>query len=142
MTTATLPATAPPPSSAASDVAYFANRNSFAMDAGWEPLVDQLLRVYTLEDDWDGAGAAAPDKRCIEAALNWIREMAKSSETAVPPSYVSVSPGGELLLAWQTDSEYLEAEVVSPTEVEWMYCVDGSPTENWISGVEGTVQRR
>lgn len=124
------------------DASNFSNGASVTPGAAWQSLLDELHRLSRLEDDWDGAGAAAPDLRCVEAATRWIRGMAGSGDEFAPPTRITVSPGGELLIVWQTDSEYVEAEVVSPTEVEWMRCEEGATTEHWISGLGESVQRR
>jgi hypothetical protein len=124
------------------DTSDSSNGSSMKIEAAWRSLLDELHRLSSLEDDWDGAGAAAPDPRCVEAATRWIREMAGSGDEFAPPTRITVTPGGELLVVWQTDSEYLEAEIVSSTEVEWMQCAEGATPEHWSSGLGESVQRR
>jgi hypothetical protein len=123
------------------DPAYF-SKHAATIGPEWQRLVDEVLRLHDLEDDWDGDGAAAPDHQCVDAAMRWVLEMASAGEDAVPPTRISVTPAGELLVLWQTNSEYLEAEIVSPTEVDWMRCEEGRAAEHWSSGLGESVKHR
>jgi hypothetical protein len=124
------------------DTSDSSNGYSTKVGAAWQSLLDELRRLSTLEDDWDGNGAAAPDPQCVGAAARWIRVMAGAGDEFAPPTRITVTPGGELLVVWQTDSEYLEAEIVAPTEVEWMRSEKGATPEHWSSGLGEFVQRR
>lgn len=108
-------------------------------DPRWRELIDELLRIRTLEEDWDGDGAARPRSELVDTAIAWIQRMTQIDPRAIPPSYVSAAPGGEIVLVWQTEGFHLEAEVVEPNEVEWMTCEDGTPATHDLTDADGIV---
>lgn len=120
--------------------AYFAGQIE-EQSQPWGKLIDELRQIMIRGDDWDGQGASTPNRDCVEAAIRWIQAMSEWGESAIAPSYVSAAPGGEIVIAWQKDSVYLEAEIAEPNEVEWMQSIEGSPTEHWTSPVEGYIAR-
>ncbi len=38
----------------------------------WSPLIDELLRIRTLKDDWDGEGTEAPHPALVDGAIAWL----------------------------------------------------------------------
>ncbi|MCI0463302.1 MAG: hypothetical protein L0Z62_40665 [Gemmataceae bacterium] len=106
-----------------------------AATAQWDRLLDDLLRMRALEDDWDGQGASALNPANVDRAIAWVQQM-RCWERALPP--VRVVPGvtGELILEWQAASFYLTAELSQPDRVEWMLALPGQPTRQWET--EGT----
>lgn len=99
-------------------------------EAPWNRILDDLLRLRSLEDDWDGQGASPPDAANVDSALAWVREMSRYPQ-ALPPSQVVPGVNGEVLLVWQGESLYLEAEISRPEEVEWLLATPGQPTRQW-----------
>jgi len=98
----------------------------------WNQITADLLRLRQLEDDWDGQGASAPAPDNVESALEWVRQM-RSFTQAIPPSQVVPGVTGEVLLVWQRESFFLEAEICQPGRVEWMLAVTGLPTKHWVT---------
>lgn len=107
----------------------------------WDRVQDELLSFIQLSDDWDGQGAVRPRPDLVGAAINWLRSMPSADSTAVPPSYVSAAPCGEVLLVWETEHDYLEAEVVGADRVEWMRVIGDLAAEHWASTPNGVVIR-
>jgi hypothetical protein len=103
---------------------------SAAAAAPWDRLLDDLLRVRALEDDWDGQGASALDPANVDRAIAWVQQM-RRWEHALPPARVVPGVTGELILEWQADSFYLTAELCRPDRVEWMLALPGQPTRQW-----------
>ncbi len=98
----------------------------------WDQIIDGLLRMRALANDWDGQGASAPSPANVDRAIAWVREMHRYPQ-AVPPSRPVPGVTGEVVLEWQGESYYLLAEIVRPDQVEWMLAVDGEPTKHWIT---------
>ncbi|MCI0465085.1 MAG: hypothetical protein L0Z62_49825 [Gemmataceae bacterium] len=106
-----------------------------AATAQWDRLLDDLVRLRALEDDWDGQGASALDPANVDRAIAWVQQM-RRWERALPPARVVPGVTGELILEWQADSFYLTAELSQPDRVEWMLALPGQPTRQWET--EGT----
>jgi hypothetical protein len=98
----------------------------------WDEVIDSLLRVRKLEDDWDGQGAVAPAVANVDSSIDWVRQMRRYTQ-AIPPSQVAPGVTGEVLLVWQEKSFYLEAEISEPDRVEWMLAVSGQPNKHWVT---------
>jgi hypothetical protein len=104
--------------------------------AQWDRLLDDLLRLRTLEEDWDGQGASALDPANVDRAIAWVQQM-RRWEQALPPARVVPGVTGELILEWQADSFYLAAELAKSDRVEWLLTLPGQPTRQWET--EGTT---
>ena len=98
----------------------------------WNQIVDKLAQMRELQDDWDGQGASAPTAENMGAAENWVGEMRRYSQ-AIPPSQVVPGVAGEVLLMWQKEGFYLEAEISKPSEVEWMLAIPGQANKHWVT---------
>lgn len=98
-------------------------------NAEYQGVVDELLRVRALGDDWDGQGAAAPRPDVVDSALRWILEM-RANPRAVLPARVVPGVDGGIVLEWQAGASRLEVEISRPDRVEWMRTVPGQGTEH------------
>lgn len=96
----------------------------------WEGVLAELARLRVLEEDWDGQGADAPAAGNLNRAQAWVEEM-RGRERALPPSKVVPGAAGEVSLVWQSPGFYLEAEISTPNQVEWLFAVEGQPTRQW-----------
>jgi hypothetical protein len=103
----------------------------------WDRVAEELLRIGGLEDDWDGQGARAPDPAVIHSAVEWAKSV-RRCPCVLPAPQVVPGVDGEVLLVWQGESYYLEAEFSRPDQVEWMLSVPGQPTRHGMSDVTAT----
>ncbi len=101
-----------------------------AADAQWDRVLDDLLRLGGLENDWDGQGALALDPAHVDRASAWVREM-RRWPYAVAPTNVLPGTSGEVILEWRGDSYHLAAEIATPGRVEWLLNVPGQPIKQW-----------
>src|SRR5271166_4671519 len=68
-----------PRTSGLKDDALLARRVS--MESAWDALIDDLLRMRELEDDWDGVGAKAPPTVLVDSSLMLARELRDGCRT-------------------------------------------------------------
>lgn len=93
-----------------------------SQDLAWEVIVDDLLRILPLKDDWDGQGAKAPSHAlvfsCLRLAQSILRNICKSNPHQFPWGVVPcrVVPGvtGSVIFEWQQGETHGELEIVRP----------------------------
>lgn len=85
-------------------------------DKAWAAVIDELLRIRTLEDDWDGDGTVAPDPALVDRAITLARSFQAKGDA--PPDRVHASVNATVYFEWHTPLGYTEIEVVSPVEAE------------------------
>src|SRR4051794_36033988 len=83
------------------------------LDCGWREIVDELLAIRTLRDDWDGDDAAAPAVELVDFALRLAGLLQQNGHS--PPSRASASRSGTVTLEWQDSEGYRELEITSPS---------------------------
>ena len=98
----------------------------------WRPLVDNLLRIRLLKDDWDGQGAAMPNPVNVDHVLKWLGQM-RAYPRAIPPARAIPGVAGEIYLEWQDTGMTLTAEVADPGKIEWTLAVLGRPRRHWVT---------
>jgi hypothetical protein len=94
---------------------------------GWrEPLAAQwqrgflaLSKFVSLDADWDGEGAAAPDVDIVNSVAALLAQL-KAARLSDPPSRVLPTPDGGVLVEWQGNGYYRELEVFKSFEGEVM----------------------
>jgi hypothetical protein len=100
-------------------------------DAGpWEPIVQTIVAMQNLSDDWDGMGAKAPTREVLESAIGLAYLYA---EQAVDPPH-RVVPGldGTVIMEWQEpDGTHTEVEIDRPLHAEVMLIEPGQPAKHW-----------
>ncbi len=108
--------------------------------AEWQKAVDRLLEFWNWTADWDGEGAAAPNRAALRGALalvQQLRDSAASSPQPRGPQFLDRPPDrllpgreGEVILEWQfPGSGYAELEVLDATTANGMLVfADGRPT--------------
>ena len=106
--------------------------SSSEVEANWNHIADELARIRGFMEDWDGQGASAPAAENVEAAGKWVREM-RSYPQAIPPSQVVPGVTGEVLLVWQKEDFFLEAEVSKQDQIEWTLAIPGQPNKHWAT---------
>lgn len=92
-----------------------------ATTRSWDQLVDDLLALRQLQDDWDGQGADAPDPAVVDSALKLALDFRAAAKH--PADRVVAGVNGTVFFEWFAPTEYLEIEVVSPGTAEgrWVY---------------------
>lgn len=102
----------------------------------WSQVIDDLLRLRQLGEDWDGQGASALDAVNVDSAIAWAQHMRRYAQ-AVPPTQVVPGVTGEVSLVWQGLWQgkpfFLEAEISTPRQVEWMLAIPDQPTKQWVT---------
>jgi hypothetical protein len=82
----------------------------------WDGLIDRLLALRVLEDDWDGQGASAPDPGVIQFALRLAVQFRGAGKP--PADRVLAGVNGTVFFEWHTPAAYTEIEVVAPGRAE------------------------
>ena len=100
--------------------------------AKWNVVIGELLRMRALADDWDGKGASAPKAENVDTAIIVVQRM-QAYASAIPPSQAVPGVSGEVLLVWQNEGLFLEAEICSADQIEWMSSANGQPTRHWTT---------
>ena len=100
--------------------------------AVWQRVIEELQRIGTLTDDWDGQGAEALPRETVDWAVEWVEQM-RHYRQALPPSRAVPGVAGELYLEWQGELFYVVAEITSPARVEWTLSVPGQSNRHWLT---------
>lgn len=95
----------------------------------WRALRQEFLSFGSREPGWDGFGAAAPSPQLLESALDFLSGLQIQGTT--PPSCVTLTPAGSVLVEWDEPDGHTDAELFAPSEVEWMRMQKGHPTSFW-----------
>jgi hypothetical protein len=90
----------------------------------WRELIDDLLGIRHLEDDWDGQGAEAPNPALVDGAIKL--SLALQQRGVAPATRAIAGLGGTVYLEWQTPLTYCEIEVLSPLEAECRFLRTGA----------------
>jgi hypothetical protein len=107
-----------------------------AVEASWDRILDELLRLRRLDQDWDGQGALAPDRAHVDLAIAWVNEM-RRWRRALPPTHVLPGTLGEVILEWRRDSFHLVAEISNPVRLEWLLNLPDQPIKQWETDARG-----
>jgi hypothetical protein len=96
----------------------------------WSRIIDDLLAMYAMRDNWDGLGAEAPGSDLLRSTIDLVCLLKEEPEIPVP-SRIIPTPIGTVLLEWQTARQYLEWEVTRPYTAECMSKESGKPARHW-----------
>lgn len=92
----------------------------------WFSRLGELHALYELEDNWDGEGAEPLSRGNIDSAIQYFKTLYSQKQTP-PPSRVTASQDGEVIIEWQINGVYIEATISQPYLAECMYVYpDGS----------------
>ena len=106
----------------------------------WRNCVAELRRLRNIGDNWDGFDAPAPDPNVVDLAIVFLN-VCRTRDFTNPPFRAAVSPDGTVCIEWQGGGYYLEAEVVSPSRVEWMEVLNGNKPIHWVENPLDTEVR-
>lgn len=95
-----------------------------ASETMWNDLVDDLLRLHELEDDWDGQGAEAPHPAIIDGAIRLALD--SKAESYPPAAWVIAGVNDTVYFEWYFPQGYQEIEVTSPLGAEKRWVAKGS----------------
>jgi hypothetical protein len=87
-------------------------------------LIDELLRIRNLEDDWDGEGTEAPHPALVDRAVTLAQSLEASGHQ--PADRVIAGVNGTVYFEWHTPLGYQEIEVTSPLDAECRWVPKGS----------------
>jgi hypothetical protein len=102
-----------------------------AMTDRWQAIINEVLELRNLGDDWDGLGAKAPSTALIESAVELAQTLQNYGFRL--PCRAVPGPDGEILLEWQERGIYLEAEVCKPHTAEWMLVLADGTANHWVT---------
>src|SRR5579875_1322013 len=112
---------APPQSKRAVQTSVFTSVGSYeeAQTQTWSSLIDELLRIRNLQDDWDGEGTEAPDPALVDGAITLAQSL--RAKRSPPADRVIAGVNGTIYFEWHTPFGYQEIEVLSPVDAEWRW---------------------
>jgi len=82
----------------------------------WDSIIDELLRMRELQDDWDGEGSVAPEKALVDDVTSYTYWRKKANELA--PARVIATVNGTICLEWTINGLFIEYEFVEPDRGE------------------------
>jgi len=78
---------------------------------------DELDRVASLAENWDGQGARTLDPAVVDAARQFVARL--PDNIAMPPAVVPMAKGN-LQFEWHDGPRTLELEIESPTTIHYL----------------------
>jgi hypothetical protein len=118
------------------DTPFYEGSQQFSFDRstqhrrGWPQVIDELLRIRQLPDNWDGEGTEAPHPLLVDGAIT-LAQMLQSNQISVPDR-VYASVNSTIYFEWLSPLGYCEFEVVSPVRAESRSTLNGSSTVDVI----------
>jgi hypothetical protein len=97
------------------------------IDRRWSSIIDELLRIHTLENDWDGEGTIAPDPALVDGAIKLAKYL--QGQGMIPPDRVHACVNPTVNFTWHTPLSYIKIEVVSPFRTECRTVREGA---EWV----------
>jgi hypothetical protein len=82
----------------------------------WSQLIDDLLTLRDLEEDWDCQGAAAPHPAVVDGSITLAQHF--QAKKIVPADRVIAGVSGTVFFEWHSSGGYLEIEVTTPDQAE------------------------
>lgn len=84
----------------------------------WGDAFESFMDVLSLEADWDGMGADAPDKRILKVWLDLMRQLRKAGWS--PPTFIRPTPDGCVAVEWNMSHAMVRVEAeLTPERVHW-----------------------
>lgn len=97
----------------------------------WKKMLNRLNSLRSLSDNWDDEGSEAPNSDIITGAFLLLNEL--HAMDYHPPSRILPSPQGTIVIEWQIDDCYIEAEIESLHRAEWMKRTREGTISHWIT---------
>ena len=96
-------------------------------ERAWFRCWQQLFEIKRLSEDWDGAGAEPIDPSITDSAADVLRRFKQEIQYPAP-SRIVPTPSGSVCIEWETETYYLEAEILEPYVLEMMLEYEDGPT--------------
>jgi hypothetical protein len=98
-------------------------------EAAWASTLHSIRLLGSLEENWDGQGAAAPAKDLLASAIGLAHLFAGRGLS--PPDRVVPGIEGTVILEWQMpDGAYREVEIDKPFHAEVMVVAPGQEPQH------------
>ena len=78
----------------------------------WDPIIDELLSMRDLQDDWDGEGSVAPQKALVDSVTSFAHRCKLRNELA--PDRTVATVNGTICFEWYVNGVFTECEFVAP----------------------------
>ena len=95
-----------------------------SFDARWGGVVDELLRIRTLTDDWDGEGSIAPEAMLVDRALKIATCFKQAHCRSADRVHAGVN--GTVFFEWHLADGYQEVEVLDGYRAESRWLANGA----------------
>lgn len=119
-----------------SEANFGTTSTSAQLSRQWIDRFAELIMLGRNEKNWDGHGAAKADREIVKAAIS-LFFACERSQSDNPPSACMLSPDGAIVITWHRGEFYIEAELRSPHEAEWM-ASKGEITKFWTTDLMGS----
>jgi hypothetical protein len=103
--------------------AYVSLSDLYVREA-WEQLIDRLIAIRFLPEDWDGEGSVTPDPNAVAGATRLA--LILKAQRFLPADRVTASVNGTVVFEWYTAEGYQEIEVTSLIDAELRSVVKGA----------------
>jgi hypothetical protein len=90
----------------------------------WSQVIDELLAIRRLTDDWDGQGAEASTPALVDGAITLAQNIRANGVRAADLAIAGVN--GTVIFEWHDPAGYLELEVTAPNRAEGRWVAKGS----------------
>jgi len=104
------------------------NLIGIATSKTWNDREQDLAKMRSFENNWDGFDAVAPDFSLIDKA-DFFLHLLKERYPANPPMRVVLSADGSVAFEWANDDKFVQAEIIDLSRVEWMFATPGEDTK-------------
>jgi hypothetical protein len=91
---------------------------------------EYLQSLRSLNENWDGYGAAAPDPTILQSSVGFLGFVATHSTASAP--HISPARTGGVVFEWESQPHELEVEIIRDGAAEYLYLDNRTGTE--VSG--------
>jgi hypothetical protein len=112
------------------DLGLFESDLNAPPSRAWSDVIDKLLVVRGLADDWDGQGAEAPAPALVDGAIALAQSLQANGLRPADLAVAGVT--GTVILEWHDPAGYLELEVAAPDRAEGRWVEKGSTAARTI----------
>ena len=117
------------------------NLVGIAASMSWNEREKDLARLRSFENNWDGFEAEAPDPSLMDKADFFLRVL-KQRYPDNPPMRVVLSADGAVAFEWAKNDKFVQAEIIDPFRVEWMFATSEQDTKFSIEFLDAQTQEQ
>jgi len=117
------------------------NLVGIAASKRWNEREKDLAKMRSFEADWDGFAAEAPNLCLIDKAEFFLRVL-RGRYPDNPPMRAVLSADGCVAFEWANDEKFVQAEIIDPKRVEWMFAMPGQDAQFSIEFLEVQSQEQ